>query len=102
MHTAGVGEDVNEAFLEVLLGGGPRPVVPIRGRDELLSLGCYHRPEQLGVDAPQRLTKPYIEEVGQVSVANVVVIRWIGRDYGSERTRVSCIFKRHCSFGNWP
>ena len=72
----GVGEDGAEAVLEEV----PRPVpaaVTVLVGDQLLGLGDEHGGEEGGVDVLEGASQPDVEEVGEVGVADIVVVRRI-------------------------
>lgn len=48
------------------------------GSDQFFRLGYSQRGEEVGEDRLQRATKPNVEEVRQVSIADVVVVGRIG------------------------
>ena len=72
-------EHAPEALLEELLRA-VLAVVAVRVGDELLGLRDEHRAQQVGVDAAQRAAQPDVEEVREVGVADVVVVRRVRRD----------------------
>ena len=73
-------EHAPEAVLEERLRA-VLAVVAVRVGDELLGLRHEHRAQQVGVHAAQRAAQPDVEEVGEVGVADVVVV---GRVRGDE------------------
>ena len=66
---------VEEKCLGLLLAA-----VAIRRGDQFLGLRHGERSEKFRKDGPQRTAQPDIEEIRQVGVANVVVVRRIGGD----------------------
>ena len=73
-------ESLSQSVLEEPLG---RPAVAVeavwRG-DELLPLWGQHGREDLRMNVAQRAAEPDIEEVRQIRVADVVVVRRVGAD----------------------
>ena len=49
-------------------------------RDQFFGLGYGQCGEEVGKHGAQRAAQPDIEEVRKVSIANVVVVRWVGGD----------------------
>ena len=66
---------VEEERLRLLLAA-----VAVGRSDQLLGLGHGERGEEVGEDGLQRAAQPDVEEIRQVSVANVVVVWRIGGD----------------------
>ena len=54
--------------------------VTVRSGDQLLVLGHDERGEKVGKDRSKRPPQPDVEEVGQVGIADIVVVRRVGRD----------------------
>lgn len=59
----------------------PFPCCHLIGRShQFLGLGYGQRGVQIGEDGPQAAAQPDIEEIGQIGVADVVVVRRVGGD----------------------
>jgi hypothetical protein len=58
----------------------------VRVRDEFLRLRDEHRLKKVRMDAAERSTEPDIKKVGEVRVANVIVVWRVG---GNEKALVS-------------
>ena len=70
-------EDGVEAVYEKL-GGILLPVVAVGVRHELLGLRREHGGDHRGVDALEAAPQPHVEEVGEVGVADIVVVGRVG------------------------
>ena len=70
---------VEEERLGLLLAA-----VAVRRGDQFLGLGHGERGEQIREDLPKRAAQPNVEEVRQIRVADVVVVRWVGGNRLSE------------------
>ena len=66
---------VEEECLRLLLAA-----VTVGRSDQLLGLGYGERGEEVGEDGLQRAAQPDVEEVGEVGVADVVVVGRVGGD----------------------
>ena len=53
----------------------------VGGRHKFLCLGHQHGAEQLGIGVFQGLPHPDIEEIGQISIADIVIIGRVGGDH---------------------
>src|SRR5271157_92207 len=53
-----------------------------RVRNEFFAFRDEYGSEQLGMHINQRASQPNVEEVGQVRVKYVVVVRWVSADQG--------------------
>lgn len=73
-------EALLEALLEEALSGLTVAAEPVRGSDELFSFRREECGEDLGMDSVKRTAEPNVEEVGQVRIANVVVVRRVRAD----------------------
>ena len=68
--------------------------------DKLFGLGGEHRANELRVDPAQAATQPHVEEVGEIGVADVVVVR---RIRGHHESRVVALRRADLggdTFGN--
>lgn len=65
----------------------------VGGRHQFFRLGHQHGAEQLGVGVFQRLPHPDIEEIGQVCIADVVIIGRVGGDHYVTQTAVALSIK---------
>ena len=70
-------EDRVEAVDEEL-GGVLLSIVAVGVRHELLGLGREHGGDHRGVDSLQAAPQPHVEEVGEVGVADIVVVGRVG------------------------
>ena len=64
---------VEEERLRLLLAA-----VAIGDGDQFLGLGHGERGEEVREDRLQRAAQPDVEEVRQVGIADIVVVRWVG------------------------
>jgi len=60
--------------------GGLFAAVAVGGGNQLLSLGSGQRGVEVGKDRSERAEQPDVEEVGQIGIADVVVVGWVGGD----------------------
>ena len=75
------GESCAEPVFEMGFSLGLVATEPVRGRHELGGLRSHKRPEEIRVDRAERAAQPDVEEVGEVRVADVVVVGRIRRDH---------------------
>ena len=54
--------------------------MPVGGRDQLVRLGNRQRGKEVRIDRPYRTAQPDIEEVGEISITDVVVVGRVGRN----------------------
>src|SRR5262245_32333247 len=73
-------ECIAKSLFEKLLRSRAVPVEPIRGCDEFLRLRRQQRAEKIGINRVQRPAEPEVEEIREVGVADVVVVRRVCRN----------------------